>query len=61
MCVCVCVCVGGGGGGGGGGWNAIIRGRPLIEEILYLDIIPETQGPSKELKLSAKVNSRPYF
>ena len=45
----------------GGGGGAIIRGRRLIEEILYLDIIPETQGPSKELKLSAKVNSRPYF
>ena len=51
--------VGRGGGGRGGG--AIIRGRRLIEEILYLDIIPETQGPSKELKLSAKVNFRPYF
>ena len=51
--------VGRGGGGRGGG--AIIRGRRLIEEILYLDIIPETQGPSKGLKLSAKVNSRPYF
>ena len=50
-----------GGEGGRGGWGAIIRGRRLIEEILYLDIIPETQGPSKELKLSAKVNSRPYF
>ena len=51
----------GGEGGRGGGGGAIIRGRRLIEEILYLDIIPETQGPSKELKLSAKVNSRPYF
>ena len=49
------------GRGGGGGGGAIIRGRRLIEEILYLDIIPETQGPSKELKLSAKVNFRPYF
>ena len=48
-------------GRGGGGGGAIIRGRRLIEEILYLDIIPETQGPSKELKLSAKVNFRPYF
>ena len=47
--------------GRGGGGGAIIRGRRLIEEILYLDIIPETQGPSKELKLSAKVNFRPYF
>ena len=50
-----------GGEGGRGGGGAIIRGRRLIEEILYLDIIPETQGPSKELKLSAKVNFRPYF
>ena len=41
--------------------GAIIRGRRLIEEIFYLDIIPETQEPSKELKLSAKVNFRPYF
>ena len=49
------------GGEGMGGVGAIIRGRRLIEEILYLDIIPETQGPSKGLKLSAKVNSRPYF
>ena len=49
------------GGEGGRGGGAIIRGRRLIEEILYLDIIPETQGPSKELKLSAKVNFRPYF
>ena len=42
-------------GGGGGG------GLQLFEEIWYLEIIPETQGPSKELKLSIKVNSRPYF
>ena len=38
--------------GGEGGGGAIIRERRLIEEIWYLEIILETQGRSKELKLS---------